>query len=233
MDRIIERAAIGFFTGLGIIVGLSVLWYELKTVVGLAAWLWGLFGALLILLGVAGPLESGAAAYQKGDYAAAIGYWRPLANQGNADAQASLGMMYLKGQGVAQDDAQAVAWLHKAADNGHAGAQNNLGLMYEDGQGVPRDDAQAAIWLRKSADHGYADARVNLGSMYEKGVGVSQDSMQAHMWFSLAYYNATDAAIRDVASELRDEVAAKMTPDQIAEAQRLAREWKPTMQPMQ
>ena len=129
MDRIIERAAIGFFTGLGIIVGLSVLWYELKTVVGLAAWLWGLFGALLILLGVAGPLESGAAAYQKGVYAAAIGYWRPLANEGNADAQASLGMMYLKGQGVAQDDAQAVAWLHKAADNGHAGAQNNLGLI--------------------------------------------------------------------------------------------------------
>ena len=65
-----------------------------------------LFGALFYLFGSAGPLEDGVAAYQEGDYATAMSYWRPLADQGNAEAQASLGMMYLKGQGVSQDDAR-------------------------------------------------------------------------------------------------------------------------------
>jgi TPR repeat protein len=91
---------------------------------------------------VAGPLEDGAAAV-RGDYAAALQLWRPLANQGNAAAQYNLGLMYADGHGVAQDDAAAMSWFRKTADQGYADAQYNLGLMYADGQGVAQDDAAA------------------------------------------------------------------------------------------
>ena len=99
---------------------------------------------------VAGPFEDGVAAHDKGDYAAALRLWRPIAEQGDASAQ------------------------------------YNLGQMYRNGQGVP------------------------------------QDYIQAHMWFNLA------TAQNDAnAAKNRDIVAAKMAPAQIAEAQKMAREWKP------
>jgi hypothetical protein len=85
-------------------------------------------------------LETGETAYQKGDYSTALQIFRPLAEQGNAFAQADLGLMYAQGQGVAQDDAQALVWLNKAADKGFAPAQFSLGWMYRNGHGV----AQAA-----------------------------------------------------------------------------------------
>jgi len=131
--------------------------------------------------------------------------------------------MYRGGRGVPQDYAEAAAWLRKAADQGSADAQLYLGGMYQEGQGVPQDYAQAAAWYLKAADHSSADARldaeVNLGGMYASGQGVPQDYAQAYMWFDLAAANA------DWARAKRDELAGKMTPEGIAEGQRLAREW--------
>ena len=95
----------------------------------------------LFSVAVAGPLEDGAAAYQRGDYATAAQLSRPLAEQGNAAAQAGLGWMYVNGQGVPQDYAQALIWLRKAADQGDAYGQTNLGFMYVNGLGVPQDYA--------------------------------------------------------------------------------------------
>ena len=178
---------------------------------------------------LAGPYEDADAAYFKGDYTTALRLYRPLAEQGNADAQYSLGIMYAKGQGVPQNYAEAVTWYRKAADQGVAQAQHNLGLMYRDGQGVPQDYAQAHKWYRKAADQGDADAQYNLGIMYAKGEGVPQDYVQAHKWWNLAAarYEASETVDRNMAVENRDIVAAKMTPAQIAEAQKLASEWKP------
>ena len=99
--------------------------------------------------------------------------------------------------------------------------------MYVGGQGVRQDYAQAVVWLRKAAEQGNALGQVNLGTMYDHGHGVPQDYVQAHMWYNLGASHAEDAAIREMAVKNRDEVAAKMTPDQIAEAQRMASEWKP------
>ncbi len=99
--------------------------------------------------------------------------------------------------------------------------------MYENGRGVPQDDAAAVSWYRKAADQGYATAQHSLGVMYMNGQGVPQDLVQAHKWFSLAASRATRANVRELATKNRDIVAAQMTPKQIAEAQRLAREWKP------
>jgi TPR repeat protein len=103
---------------------------------------------------IAGPLEDAMAAYQRQDFTAALRIFLPLADQGNADAQ------------------------------------NNLGLMYDNGRGVP------------------------------------QDYVQAHKWFNLSASRSA-AAERDQAVKNLEVIAAKMTPAQIAEAQRLAAQWKP------
>ena len=98
--------------------------------------------------------------------------------------------------------------------------------MYNEGQGVPQDYAEAANWYRRAAEQGDAPPQFLLGLMYEKGRGVPQDFIQAHMWLNLAA-SRSSGETRDEAAKIRDFLAARMTPDQIAEAQRLAREWKP------
>ena len=188
------------------------------------------FGLAMCLLAqpvMAGPLEDGSAAYERGDYSTALQLWQPLADQGNAVAQSNLGNMYSNGQGVPQDYAEAVKWYRRAAEQGNARGQYGAGVMYYFGQGVPQDYAQAAKWFRKAADQGHTKAHFMLGLMYSKGQGVPQDFVQAHMWFNLsaAGVPASDTRGRDFAAGKRDLVAAIMTPDQIAEAQRLAREW--------
>ena len=135
--------------------------------------------------------NAGFAAYEQGDYATALREWRPLAEQGNANAQYNLGFMYINGLGIPQDYAEAAKWFRKAAEQGYAGAQYNLGLMYGNGEGVPLDYAKA------------------------------------HMWFNLAASRFPPGKDRDKVVKYRDIVAAKMTPAQISEAQKLARVWKP------
>ena len=96
--------------------------------------------------------------------------------------------------------------------------------MYSEGQGVPQDYAAAVKWYRLAADQGDAYAQYNLGVMYANGRGVPQDYVQAHKWYNLGAVAGDKDAIKN-----RDNVAGKMTPAQIAEAQKLAREWKPTI----
>ncbi len=108
------------------------------------------------------------------------------------------------------------------ARQGDAGAQFNLGIMYANGRGVPQNDAEAVKWYRLAADQGDAGAQSNLGIMYANGRGVPQNYVLAYMWSNLA-----SAGGNAYGGKNRDEVAAKMTPAQIAEAQRLAAEWKP------
>ncbi len=184
-----------------------------------------------VILGLTAPawagFDEGEAAYQRGDYATAIREWRPLANQGLADAQYNLGVMYRKGRGVPQDDAEAVKWYRKAAEQGHAVAQVSLGVMYGERRGVTQDYAEALQWWRKAAEQGVAGAQNNLGVMYSYGRGVPQDYVQAHMWLNLAASRHPPGEKRDEAVKNRDNLAAKMTPAQISEAQKLAREWKP------
>jgi len=159
----------------------------------------------------------------------AVKWFRKAAEQGIAKAQFNLGVMYEKGLGVPQDYAEAVKWLQKAAAQGYAKAQDNLGFMYAKGQGVPKDDTEAAKRWRNAAEQGYARAQYNLGFMYAKGQGVPKDHVLSHMWFNLAAsrFNASERRERKLAVESRNLVASKMTPAQIAEAERLAREWKP------
>ena len=172
---------------------------------------------------IAGAVEDCATANDRQDYAEALRLCRPLAEQGEAVAQTTLGSMYEDGLGgLEQDDAEAAKWYRMAAEQRNADAQMRLGVMYVDGRGgLAQDDAEVAKWYRKAAEQGNVDAQATLGFRYERGQGVSQDYVLAHMWLSLA------AAKGYPCADKRDKLAAKMSFDEIAEAQRLAREWKP------
>ncbi len=173
---------------------------------------------------VAVLLVSGMASAQTSE-TADIAALRVRANAGDANAQFSLGNANAEGQGVPQDYAQAVSWYRKAADQGYAGAQYNLGYAYYTGQGVPQDYAQAVSWTRKAADQGHPPAQSNLGNAYYTGQGVPQDYVESHKWFNLAASRAS-AENRKRVTESRDAVASLMTSQQIADAQKLAREWQ-------
>jgi len=161
----------------------------------------------------------------KSSPARAVAACRRLAAQGNARAQNNLGFIYNNGYGVPQDYKEALKWYRLAAEQGDAMPQYNLGLIYKNGHGVSQDYKEAAKWLRKAAEQGHSTAQKNLGGMYALGHGVLQDYVLAHMWLNLAAAQGDDGAQR-----IRDSVAELMTPTQIEEAQRLAREWKPKVE---
>jgi len=97
-----------------------------------------------------------------------------------------------------------------------------MGAMYSMGQGVPKDNGEAVKWFLKAADQELAEAQYDLGVMYSIGQGVPKDYVQAYMWFDLAGEQGYLEA-----QNYRDELAKMMNPAQVAEAKRLAKEWKP------
>ncbi len=155
---------------------------------------------IAVLIGLAAPAWAGYyegnAAYERGDYAAALREWRPLAEQGHAIAQADLGYAYEKGQGVPQDYAMAIMWYLKAAAQGILGAQFNIGTMYDKGLGVPHDQAEAAKWYRKAAENGMGHAQYTLGLAHVFGKGVPQDLVSAYMRIASVrnYFNSVKAS---------------------------------------
>ena len=173
-----------------------------------------------------GDFWEGFAAYQNGDYATALRELKPLAEQGHGDAQYRLGYMYYEGNGVPQNYKEAAYWWRKAAEQGDPFAQNNLGCMYGRGEGVPQNYKEAAYWYRKAAVQGDDAAQYNLGMLFVIGEGVPQNFVTAHMWLNLSASQGHKEARKS-----RDKIATKMPPQQIAEAQRLASEWKPTKEP--
>ena len=167
--------------------------------------------------------QAGMDAYRHGDYARALREWRPLAEQGDADAQYRLGVLYANGYGVPKDYVQAGQWYEKAAAQGLADAQFNLGWLYASGHGVSQDYVQAWQWYEQAAAQGHAAAQLRLGLLYAHGRGVQKDYVQAYKWHNLAAANGAEVAGRH-----RDALAKHMSPTQITEAQKLAREWTPT-----
>jgi TPR repeat protein len=127
------------------------------------------------------------------------------------------------------DYATALRLLRPPANQGDASAQFYLGAMYDTGQGVPQNYAGAVKWYRKAAEQGNALAQLNLAIMYYSGRGAPQDYVRAYKWANLAAARipASETQYRAMAVKLRDEVAEKMTPEKIAEAQRLASQWTP------
>jgi TPR repeat protein len=100
----------------------------------------------------------GSDAYRSGDFATALKEWKPLAEQGDAEAQQSLGVLYALGNGVTQDDAEAVKWFRKAAQQGFADAQIKLAFMYFNGNGDLQDTIAAHMWFNIAAANGNTHA---------------------------------------------------------------------------
>jgi len=113
--------------------------------------------------------------------------------------------------------------LHKQAAQGNAWAQHNLGVLYDNGRGVPQDYVKARGWYEKAAAQGNAWAQHNLGALYDNGRGVPQDYVKAYMWLDLAAAQLTSNG-KKLAVDNRDDAARRMTPAQIAEAQRLSQQ---------
>ena len=153
------------------------------------------------------------------------------------EAQFNLAQLYDRGRGAAADPSEAARLYRAAAEDGHLGAQVNLGRLYRDGRGVARDDSEAVRWYRRAADRGQPIAQFNLAQMYGSGDGVSQDDAAAYMWYSLAADRlaqdrrdaAADAHARAV--EARAALARGMSTEEVAEAERLAQEWRPAGRP--
>ena len=126
---------------------------------------------LLILLSFpswSADFQKGVDAYHNGDYKTALREWKPSAEQGDADAQYNLGVMYANGRGVDQNYKTAVKWYTLAAEQGHATAQYNLGGMYAGGLGVLQDNLYAHMWWNIAASLGDEDASYNRDTLAEK-----------------------------------------------------------------
>jgi len=154
-------------------------------------------------------------------YTKALEEFKALGQQGDAVAQFKAGLIYYKGQGVPRDYQEALNWFKRAALKGHPLAQYNVGYMCEKGEGTPQDYEEAANYYRQAAKQGNRLAQYNLGFLYEKGHGVALDEVQALMWYNLAAIQGESQA-----RAARDRITVWMSPDQVAEAQRRAREFK-------
>ena len=139
--------------------------------------------SLLASTAPAQSVRSGIEAWGRGDYAAALGQWRPLAARGNADAMFNIGQAYRLGRGMPIDLGQAEDWYTRAAQLGHVDAQTQLGMMLFQ-NGYPR---AAVSWLKRAADKGDARAQLLYGTALYNGDGVAKrDVLLAYSYVAKA-----------------------------------------------
>jgi len=143
---------------------------------------------------VAGPLEEGHAAFDAQRYAEALRLWQPLAEQGDAEAQYNLALLYKSGLGIKQDERKALEWFHKAARQGMSDAQYNIGVMFYEGKGAYRSEKSAIEWWALAAADGHANAQYNLGVMYGYGIAMARNTQKAlELWQAAAEQGHPDA----------------------------------------
>ncbi|QNA89192.1 sel1 repeat family protein [Massilia sp. Dwa41.01b] len=156
------------------------------------------------------------------DISVALAWFRKAAEQGNAKAQYNLAEGYRAGEGIEKDLGQAIAWHLKAADQGMTRSHAMLGLIYDKSPDVPRDIEKAVRFYRQAAAQGEAGSCLNLGVMHALGEGVERDKVLAHFFVGIA------AAAHFPAAEVTlPKIRAKMSVQQIEEAEGLARNWTP------
>ena len=156
------------------------------------------------------------------DYKQAVYWYTKAAEQGhlNAEAQSNLGVMHFNGLGTRQDYKRAVYWYTKAAENGDAKAQYYLGYMHANGHGVPQSYKETVYWYTKAAAQNYTKAQYKLGHLYANAKGTPQDYIKAYTWYEIASKRGEKSARNE-----RDEIAEKMTSEEIEEALSFVKEW--------
>ena len=179
---------------------------------------WFSFFAILFSTGflLGADLASAKRKYEEKDYDAALKESKPLAEQGNADAQVLVGRMYLMGQGVPRDRDQALKWFKAAAEQGSADGQFFVGSL-----SLKQDAAQGIKWLLLAADQGMQDAQYLLGKTYLGGTqDVPRDLVEAAKWLRLAANG--NAGFYQTGLGMAE---AQMTAEQRAKAKTFADEW--------
>lgn len=142
------------------------------------------------------------------------------AAKGEAAARFELGMLHEKGEVLPQNHKEAAKWFRLAADDGYGPAQLYLGLLYLSGKGVDRDYTHAVRYLTLAAEQNEADAQFLLGGIYFGDNVVPHDYVESYKWFRLASLKGNGETQNPL-----DSVAKRMSPQQVAEADRLVREF--------
>lgn len=182
-----------------------------------------LFGLCAQAFAAEDPSEAtGHDLYRRGFYNKAIEEWTRAVDKGDMGAAFRLGEEYFDAKVVERDVDQAVKYLQIGADGGEPRAQMDLATMYDHGWGVPSDPAMAAKWYLAAADQGLPEAQYNIGTMYETGEGVDQSIERAYMYYLLAVENG----FPQFAARELDKISRTMTPTQIKNATRLARDYQ-------
>src|SRR3954447_4846469 len=142
-------------------------------------------------------VKAGIEAWQRADYSAAVAIWRPLAENGDADAAFNLGQAYRLGRGVPTNLSAAKTWFERAARQNHVDAQTTLGLLlFQSG-----DQAEGLKWLKAAAEQGEARALLVYGTALFNGDGVPQDPVLGYAYVSRAAAQGLPAA-RDTLAQL-------------------------------
>ncbi len=159
----------------------------------------------------------------------AVSWWTRAAEQGLPEAQYNLALALYDGRLAAQDFRASARWCRRAAEQGHGDAQFWLGLMYRRGQGVRPNDGEALKWILGAADQGHALAQHTLAVLLAEMFAGRDDcidlALEAYMWSRIAN-DRLWGENRAAAEKLRAAIAQRLTAEQIAEAERRARDWR-------
>ena len=148
---------------------------------------------------------------------------RMQAEKGNVEAQFALAQAYDRGRDVPIDKVEAVRWYTRAAEQGDAFSQFFLGNNSWNGTGMPKSEQEAVRWWQRAAAQGFAPAQSSLGRvLLTGGQGVSPDKTQAYVWLALSAGQGDQEA-----DQQRATLVKQLQPDQLAQAKRLVKEWKP------
>ena len=152
--------------------------------------------------------------YSAHDFDGAFAWCQRAAHSKLAWAEYNLGLMYRKGEGAPQSNAEAAHWYRLAADQNFPEAQQKLADLYYLGQGVALSYAKAAEWYRKAADLGNAEAQFQLSHLYATGMGVERDYVQSRYWIRQAALQEHEQAVRELKRrEYRDPYPSALPPD--------------------
>jgi TPR repeat protein len=146
------------------------------------------------------------------------------AERGTPEDQYNLGMRYERGITVPQNYLEAAHWYQLAAMQGDRDGQYKVCELSERGQGLPQNYQEALRWCGLAAEQGHGRAMFIIGRLYHTAHGVPHDLVRAHMWYNLATANGYEDG-----KKWRDRIADEMSPSQVAEAQKMAREWSVKM----
>jgi|688.fasta_scaffold238381_3 hypothetical protein len=166
-------------------------------------------------------LAKGLEAVEAGHWPTALAEFKPLANQGDPNAQVNLGNLYMRGLGVEQDYGSAYGWYAKAANQGHATGQNKLAVMLYYGLGIKENHTEAAQWFLKAAEQGDPAAAMVIAELFDKGDGVPASKIDAYIWLSIA----ADLGKEDALNE-RAHLADELSPNDLNNALTQLNVWR-------